>query len=114
MTSAKHEGRLVKADGLVIECPFTASKAWWDASRRRFIVLMDYYANRAAKRFANIEAYDGTGTCLWTAALPEGSGPDAYTEAEITSAGITAYSFSGNRCLIDSETGQLLRQQFVK
>ena len=78
------------------------------------IVLMDPNENRAAARFQNLVAYDAQGTLLWKVSLPTTSGPDCFTEFDVSKDQLTAFSFSCYRCEVDLKDGSLITKAFVK
>jgi hypothetical protein len=75
---------------------------------------MAFHENKATKRFSNLVAYDTAGQMVWEAELPEGSSADSYTEADVRDDEISAFSFSGYRCMIDLRNGRIVRKLFAK
>jgi hypothetical protein len=117
MNVAAISGKTVSNHGVSIICEHDAAKAWLDSHRNQFVVLMSFFANKTKKRFANLVAYGFNNQVIWTAALPPGSGADCYTDAELLADRddeISAYSFSGYRCVIDLSNGRIRNCCFTK
>ncbi len=118
VTSTSHRPNVLKKKvsygGVSIICAYSVSKAWWDASRKWFIVLMEFFEKKSAKRFHNLVAYDFDNNLIWEAELPTDSDADCYTDAEVEDDTLSAFSFSGYRCMIDVETGRILSSSFTK
>ena len=79
----------------------------------RAVVLLDYYGSPHDDR-ENLVAIDESGQILWRAELPTASSTDAFTEFELVEEGISAFSWSGHRVLIDPCTGDTLDDDFAK
>jgi hypothetical protein len=114
MIRLQPNGREVLAGGTTIALPFTISEAWWDSNRGNVVALMAFHENTSTKRFENLVAYNVAGQMVWQAELPAGSGADAYTAAEVREDTISAFSFSGYRCTLDSVSGRIVSTLFAK
>lgn len=79
----------------------------------RALVLLDYYKTPPNDR-GNLVAIDDHGGILWRATLPTSSATDAFTEVELTAEGVSAFTWSGHRVLIDLATGKTVKDSFVK
>ena len=114
MTNAMIRGCEVSNGSDSIKCEYDVSKAWWDPGGKRFIVLMKFYENKTEKRFPNLVAFDVTDHLIWEAELPNESGADCFTDAEVVSNELIAFSFTCYRCVIDMSDGRLLSTVFTK
>jgi len=76
------------------------------------ITLLD--ALSGTGRHRNIVRVADDGSVVWRAELPPGSQPDAYVAVSVSDTEISASSWSGYRVVLDAETGQILRSDFVK
>jgi hypothetical protein len=79
----------------------------------RAIALLDYL-NAAPEERANLVAIDDRGTVLWRAKLPTTSNTDAFTDIDLVEGGVSAFTWSSHRVLIDIETGETLDDAFTK
>lgn len=84
--------------------PITASQG---------IALLDYL-NAAPEERANLVAIDDHGRVLWRATLPTTSSTDAFTEIELVEGGVSAFTWSSHRVLIDIQTGDTLDIAYTK
>jgi len=80
---------------------------------RRAVALLDYFKAPPDQR-DNLVAIDEHGTILWRSKLPTTHPTDAFTEMEVLDEGISAFSWSGHRVLIDPQTGVTLDDEFTK
>jgi outer membrane protein assembly factor BamB len=62
----------------------------------------------------NLVGLSPTGALLWTAPLPEGTGPDCFVDVKLSEGVIIATSWSCYALKLDSSTGKLLSQTFTK
>ncbi|HZS48920.1 MAG TPA: hypothetical protein VFC63_27860 [Blastocatellia bacterium] len=108
------QDNVVKIDGTEIVCPFRVTRAWWNEAHQQIIVLMEFYENKDVKRFSNLVAYTILNEVIWKAELPKGSGADCYTDADLINDTLSAFSFSGYRCLINIGDGTLISTSFAK
>jgi hypothetical protein len=81
--------------------------------RSRAVALLDYYRSAPGDR-PNLVAIDEHGEVLWRAKLPTTAPTDAFTEMELVGEGVSAFSSSGHRVLIDPESGAILEDRFAK
>ena len=114
MTISRINGKSVTASGITINCPYNVSKAWFEPIGQFFIVLMEFSENKSEKRFHNLVAYDSQNRIKWVAELPAGSGADCYTDADVMSNQVSAFTFSGYRCFIAISNGKLVNCEFTK
>lgn len=114
MIDALVENDRVQGGSRPIHCLTKVGKAWWDADRDMYIVLLDYNAGPGIKQFRNLLAYNVDNTVRWEAELPQTSYVDRYTDAEIIHGELSAYAFSGFSCTIDLDTGRIVERLFVK
>lgn len=77
------------------------------------IILLEYYGTPADER-QNLVAIDKDGRILWRSTLPTNASTDAYTEMELLVSGVSAFSWSGHRVLIDLISGEIVDDQFAK
>jgi hypothetical protein len=63
-------------------------------------------------KFKNLLCIDQGGSVVWTAPLP--SFPDSFVEISLASDGVHAVSLSGYDLVLDSGSGKVLSQVFVK
>jgi hypothetical protein len=77
----------------------------------RCIVLLDPDATRKP-RFENLFAVDRDGNVVWKANLPETH--DAFLDAQLDSEGLSVWSWSCYRLLLDPSDGRTISQVFTK
>lgn len=106
----------IEIRGHSIELPYVVTSAWSREETNCLIVLMDPSENISSPRFHNLIAYDlqKPPTLKYEAELPTMSGPDCYTQATVRQDVISAFSFSCFRCIIDMETGKIVKKTFTK
>jgi hypothetical protein len=77
----------------------------------RCIILLDPDTSEKAA-FKNLFCAEQNGRLAWTAELPQTH--DAFVDIEMRSDGLHAQSWSGFDVTLNPETGQIIRQEFVK
>jgi len=116
MISISFNKKTIKAQSCTITVPYNIVGAWISVSTNYIIVLMDPNANLSAVRFNNLIAYNlvNPADISWQAELPTSSGPDCFTEVDVTDNMISAFSFSCFRCEIDICSGKIITKSFTK
>lgn len=77
------------------------------------VVLLDYMTVHGA--YSNLIRVAHDGTVRWRAELPTSISPESYVNATVTDEGqLLAWSWSGNRVVIDTESGRITSVEFVK
>ncbi len=78
------------------------------------VVLFDLAADASSswRTFSNLISMDEQGHTRWTAAPPD-SHADAFV-AIVSTDPFIAQSFSGYRCTLDPDTGEILHREFTK
>jgi hypothetical protein len=79
----------------------------------RAVVLLEMLGSPPDDR-ANLVAIDSLGRLLWKAELPTRSSTDGFTSVDLTENGVSAFSWSGHRVVIDPETGRTISGEFTK
>ena len=79
----------------------------------RAVVLLETFGSPPDDR-ANLVAIDARGRLLWRAQLPTPSSTDGFTSLDIIERGVSAFSWSGHRLLIDPDTGSTISDEFTK
>ncbi|HCO03147.1 MAG TPA: hypothetical protein DIT48_07270 [Actinobacteria bacterium] len=79
----------------------------------RAIILLDHTGTRPGQR-ENLIAINQRGEILWLAKLPTSSGTDFFGEMELLDEGVSAFSWSCHRVLIDPKTGETMDDRFTK
>lgn len=81
-----------------------------DEGRRCIILLDSDAAEKGVVR--NLFCIGQDGREIWTAELP--GFPDCFVDAELTSEGLYAHSWSGYGLVLDPMSGHVLSSQFTK
>jgi hypothetical protein len=82
------------------------------AGGTRCIILLDCFPPIRPKPFRNLFCIERDGTVAWTA---EFYGPyDVYLSAKLGEEGLVAYLSSGYSITMSPETGEVIRDEFVK
>jgi hypothetical protein len=84
-----------------------------DLNGLKIILLDDSHIPPTEEGCKNLLAIDKLNNIVWIAELPAGSLFASYWTIEIKNNGLSALSGSF-RCTIDTETGKIINQQFVK
>jgi hypothetical protein len=78
----------------------------------RCVVLAE--RDPSTKNDPNLRCVDDSGRLLWTAALPDPSGPDCFVAVELEGGQLFANSWSGYRVALDLSTGATRERRFTK
>jgi hypothetical protein len=78
----------------------------------RCVVLADQ--DRSKKNDPNLMCVDDSGRLIWTAALPDATGPDCFVAIELEGERLFANSWSGYRVALELSTGATREQRFTK
>jgi hypothetical protein len=79
------------------------------------VVLLDSYGAHAhANKRRNLVCIDSKGAIQWQARLPTNDTADTYTEMHLVSAGVSAFSWSCHRVLLDTLSGKILKDAYTK
>jgi outer membrane protein assembly factor BamB len=77
------------------------------------LVLFDW-SGKDDYRLNNLVGRDPDGKLMWTAELPENTGPDCFTGADIAGNAIRAHTWSCFALTLDPRTGKTLATCFTK
>lgn len=112
MTSISFAGNTIYVDGRRVALSFPIKEAF--ALGKKVIVLFDPDSNLGKHgQFRNLIALTSAGEHLWTAELPTDKSSDVYYRV-VSQTPLKADSFCSFECLIDPDTGKILRKEFYK
>jgi len=79
------------------------------------IIYNDWYKHSASGSNGNICCLSLTGTELWRAQLPSApDANDAFVSVQWHDGKLFAFTYGCDRCILDNETGEVLKAEFTK